>query len=150
MDAPAAGLLTPDGKYRWDGTRFVSITPSIITQATDWAKARAGETSTLVGAGVGLAASPTLLQYAATAITAGLAGDYVTCAQNAIPFLAGVGMALYGIIKPDPKSQGPTDDQIHAALYRLPDDALRQLLTRSIIKADQPAGGARPTDRSTQ
>lgn len=104
----------------------------IQTYVTD----RLSETSTKLAAGVGIASTPILAEYAATAVEAGMEGDWVKCVKNAVPFLFGAGIAVYHIATPD-KPQKPLTD----ALAELPADELRKLLAQSIIKADIPAGG---------
>lgn len=102
-----------------------------IDVAGNWLKARSGETSTKLGAAVGIAAAPTLTDYATKAVIAGLAGDYVSCALYGVPALVGGFGALAAIITPE-NPKGPTDEEIHAAVVRLSHDQLISLLAQPV------------------
>ena len=68
---------------------------------------RLSENSTHLGAAVLAVGAPTLIDQAVTAITLGLAGDYVGCIKHAIPVIIGVWGTVKAIISPESKTPSP-------------------------------------------
>lgn len=118
-----------------------SLPIDAVSVAGEWLKARAGESSTKIGAIGGVVAAPTIADYAGKAVIAGLAGDYVSCAMYGVPALVGIVGSLAAIVTPE-KPKGPTDEEIHSAVARMPRDQLISLLNQPIATA---ASGPVPT-----
>jgi hypothetical protein len=117
-------VMSADG-----GISIVADTPapSISDTVKAWMTARAGETSTKIGAIGGAVAAPTIAENAGKAVMAGLAGDYVDCALYGVPALIGIAGAIAAIIIPE-KQKGPTGEEIHASVARMSRDQLISLL----------------------
>ena len=116
-----------------------------LVGAAAFVAARAVEPTTQFGAvGAALAAQP-MADHAALALAAGLAGDYVACASNALPVLLGMFGCLAAILTPEKK--GMTDDQIKTAVASLSHQQLIGLLDQSVTVACV-AGGSGGGDGS--
>ena len=108
--------------------------PSLADMTSAWISARAGETSTKLGVVGGAVAAPTIIDNVGQAVIAGLAGDYIGCAQHGIPALIGIVGAIAAIVTPDkpqPQPTGPTNDQLKTAISTLSRDELIGLLSES-------------------
>lgn len=88
---------------------------------------RSGELSTKIAVASGITLSPLLIQQAGTAIVAGLAGDYVTCAMNAAPVIVGIGTIIAATVTPEKK--GLSDEDIKKHVDSLTRDQLLSMLT---------------------
>jgi hypothetical protein len=123
-----------------------SLVAGVVAAGSAYVSARAGEQSTLVGAVGGAALSPAIAQNAATAIAAGLAGDYVGAAAAGIPALIGIVGSLAAIFTPE-KAKGLSDAQIQSMVGGLSTEQLIGLLEQqsansSIGVAGNNAGAA--------
>jgi hypothetical protein len=123
-----------------DGTITLAADPNSLTNAAkQWVSDRSGETSTKLGVIGGAVAAPTILENSGKAIVAGLAGDYFTCAQYAIPALIGIVGAVSAIVIPDKPQQpiGPTHEQIKTAFSSMSRDDLVSLLSQPVLATEQ-------------
>lgn len=82
--------------------KTINIAVPLVVQIAGAVSPRLKETSTHLGTAVIALASPEIIQHVTTAVALGVGGDYVGCAQNAIPVLIGLFAALKAIVTPDP------------------------------------------------
>lgn len=134
-------IIAPPG-WAWNAetsqwVKETTPTKKVISDAAQYVKDRSSEVSTQVAVVSGITVSPLLYQQAGTAIVAGLAGDYVTCALNAAPVIVGIGGILAGIFTKQPKRL--TDEEIKAHVADLSRD---QLL--GMLNSKQPAVALQP------
>ena len=80
----------------------ISAAVPLVIQIADAVSPRLKETSTHLGTAVIALATPEIIQHVTTAVALGVGGDYIGCAQNAIPVLIGLFAALKAIVTPDP------------------------------------------------
>ncbi|MFA6051562.1 MAG: hypothetical protein WC762_03130 [Methylobacter sp.] len=107
------------------------LATTAIGIAGDWLAARAGESSTALGAVAGTALAPTIVDNLTQAAIGFATGNYLAVVTNGIPAAVGIFGAIAAIITPD-KSKGPTDEEIHASVARMPRDQLIGLLQQPV------------------
>lgn len=115
------------GKESFVEAPVIAPATQIINQITSAVSPRLNETSTHLGVGVLSVGAPAIFQQIISAIALGSAGDYIGCAQAAIPVLVGVVAALKAIITPDTK--GLTHEDIKTAVAAMSRDDLIKLLS---------------------